>query len=88
MLGCCSSGVRPIPSAGAGLRVANGSTPGANSIRPVKKEAIPIITAVAQGTSSRSLLRVTYRAAPAAIESTQAQSSSEPSWLDHIAASL
>ncbi len=58
MLGCCSSGLRPIPSAGTGLSVANGLTSGANSIRPVKKAATPIITAVAQGTISRSLLRV------------------------------
>ena len=60
MLGCWSSGLRPMPSAGVGPGVdANGLTSGANSIRPVKKAAIPIITAVAQGTTSRSLLRVT-----------------------------
>ncbi len=58
MLGCWSSGLRPIPSAGAGLSVAKGLTPPANSIRPVKKAATPAITAVAQGTSSRSLSRV------------------------------
>ncbi len=58
MLGCCSSGVSPIPSAGTGLSVAKGSTSGANSIRPVKKAATPIIIAVAQGTISRSLARV------------------------------
>jgi hypothetical protein len=54
----------------------------------VKKAATPIITAVAQGTRSRSRWRVAYSAAAAAIESTQAQSSSDPSWLDHIAAIL
>ncbi len=58
MLGCCSSGFSPMPSLGAGLSVAKGLTSGANSIRPVKKAATPIITAVAQGTISRSLLRV------------------------------
>ncbi len=58
MLGCWSSGLRPAPSAGAGLRVANGSTPGPKTIRPVKKAPTPIITAVAQGTTSRSLFRV------------------------------
>ena len=58
MLGCCSSGLRPMPSAGTGLRVAKGSTSGANSIRPTKKAATPIITAVAQGTISLSLARV------------------------------
>ncbi len=47
MLGCCSSGLRPIPSAGAGLSFANGLTPPANSIRPVKKPEMPAITAVA-----------------------------------------
>ena len=47
MLGCWSSGLRPIPSAGAGLSVAKGLTPPANSIRPVKKAATPAITAVA-----------------------------------------
>ena len=47
MLGCCSSGLRPIPSSGAGLSLANGLTPPANSIRPVKKAAMPAITAVA-----------------------------------------
>ena len=88
MLGCCSSGLRPTPSAGTGLSVAKGSTSGANSIRPMKKAPMPIITAVAQGTTSRSLFRVANRAALEASESTQAQSSSEPSWLDHIAASL
>ena len=67
---------------------AKGLTSGANSISPVKKAAMPIITAVAQGTISRSLLRVASSDRLATIESTQAQSSSEPSWLDHIAASL
>ena len=86
MLGWRSSGFRPTPSAGTGLRRANGFA--SNSIRPVKKAPRPISTAVAQGTSSRSLLRVANRTADEAIESTQAQSSSEPSWLDHIAASL
>ena len=47
MLGCCSSGLRPIPSAGAGLSEANGLTPPANSIRPVKKLVTPASTAVA-----------------------------------------
>ncbi len=47
MLGCCSSGLRPMPSAGTGLSLAKGLTPPANSIRPVKKLAIPAITAVA-----------------------------------------
>ena len=54
----------------------------------MKKEAIPAITAVAQGTSSRSLSRVAWSASEATIERTQAHSSSEPSWLDHIAAIL
>jgi hypothetical protein len=47
MLGCWSSGLRPMPSAGAGSSVANGLTPPANSISPVKKAATPAITAVA-----------------------------------------
>ena len=54
----------------------------------MKKLATPASTAVAQGTISRSLPRVAQSASEEAIESTQAQSSSEPSWLDHIAASL
>ena len=59
MLGCCSSGLRPMPSAGVGPGLAaKGLTSGANSIRPVKKAATPIITAVAQGTISLSLARV------------------------------
>ena len=58
MLGCWSSGLRPTPSAGAGSSVAKGLTPPAKSIRPVKNEATAAITAVAQGTSSRSLSRV------------------------------
>ena len=54
----------------------------------MKKTASPPSTAVAHGTTSRWRLRVTNRTAEAAIESTQAQSSSEPAWLDHIAVSL
>ena len=88
MLGCWSSGFSPTPSTGTGLTVEKGLTPPAKSIRPVKKAAIPAITAVAYGTISRSLPRVAKSAAEAAIERTQAQSRSEPSWLDHIAASL
>ena len=34
MLGCCSSGLRPMPSAGAGLSVANGSTSGREQHQP------------------------------------------------------
>ncbi len=55
MLGCWSSGFSPIPSCGAGFSVRNGLTSEANSISPMKKVAIAIITAVAQGTISRSL---------------------------------
>ena len=51
----------------------------------MKKVPRPISTAVAHGASSRCLLRVANRTADEASESTQAQSSSEPSWLDHIA---
>ena len=54
----------------------------------MKKAPIPISTAVAQGTISRCLRRVRKRTALEASDSTQAQSSSEPSWLDHIAVSL
>ena len=57
MLGCWSSGFSPIPSFGVAI-VLNGLTSGANSISPMKKEPIAIITAVAQGTMSRSLWRV------------------------------
>ena len=58
MLGCWSSGFSPIPSFGAGFSTWNGLTSGANSISPMKKAPIVIITAVAQGTISRSLWRV------------------------------
>ena len=58
------------------------------SIRQVKKSPSPASTAVAHGTTSRWRLRVRKRTPLAAIESTQAQSSSEPPWLDHIAVSL
>ena len=75
-----------MPSAGAGSRRSNGLAP--NSISPVKKSPSPASTAVAQGTTSRWRLRVRYRTPLEAIESTHAQSSSEPPWLDHIAVSL
>ena len=54
----------------------------------MKKSAIPASTAVAQGTTSRWRLRVISSTALAAIDSTQAQRSSEPAWLPHIAVSL
>ena len=47
MLGCWSSGFSPSPSIGTGLTVENGLTPPAKSISPVKKAAMPAITAVA-----------------------------------------
>jgi hypothetical protein len=57
-------------------------------ISPTKKAPRPARIAVAQGTISRWRLRVMKRTALEASESTQAQSRSEPSWLDHIAVSL
>jgi hypothetical protein len=54
----------------------------------VKNSAIPASTAVAQGTTSRWRFRVIRSTALAAIDSTQAHSSSEPAWLPHIAVSL
>ena len=45
MLGWRSSGVRPAPSAGAGLSAWKGLA--ANSISPMKKTPSPISTAVA-----------------------------------------
>ena len=86
MYGLRSSGVSPAPSAGAGDSSEKGGA--ANSIRPMKNEPIPISTAVAHGTSSRWRRRVRYSTALAARDRTHAQSSSEPSWLDHIAVSL
>ena len=50
--------------------------------------ATPASTAVAQGTTSRWRLRVMKRTAEEAIESTNAQSSSEPAWLPQSAVSL
>ncbi len=87
------SGVSPTPSAGAGSSRVNGneSAPGEripNSISPVKKTASPPSTAVAHGTSSRRRLRVASRTPEVASDSTQAQSRSEPAWLDHIAVIL
>ena len=81
-----SSGSRPTPSGGAGLRRANGFA--STSISPVKKAPNPMSTAVAHGASSRCLLRVANSTADEVSERTQAQSRSEPSWLDHIAVSL
>ena len=75
-----------MPSAGAGSRRSKGLAP--NSISTVKKSPSPASTAVAHGTTSRWRWRVRYRTPLEAIESTQAQSSSEPPWLDHIAVSL
>ena len=81
-----SSGSRPTPSGGTGLSRANGLA--SISISPVKKTPRPIRTAVAQGAISRCLLRVANSTADDVSESTHAQRSSEPSWLDHIAVSL
>ena len=69
----------------------NESAPGEripNSISPVKNTASPPRIAVAHGTSSRRRLRVANSTPDVASESTQAQSSSEPAWLDHIAVIL
>ena len=66
----------------------NGRASGAKSISPAKKAPSSIRTAVAQGTISRWRLRVANRTALEAIDSTQAQSSIEPAWLDHIAVNL
>ena len=86
--GCWSSGFRPVPSTGTCDRVANGLTSPPKSISPVKKTPMPSMIEVAHGTMSRSLWRVTTRATVETIESTQAQSSREPSWLDHMAVNL
>src|SRR6266511_3889327 len=75
-----------MPSGGTGLRRANGLAP--NSIRPVKNAPSPINTAVAQGAISRCLPRVAKSTAEEVSDSTHAHSSSDPSWLDHIAVSL
>src|SRR5918999_1258174 len=74
--GCRRSGLSPAPSSGAGSSRANGLGP--NSISPQKKAASPASTAVAHGTSSRCLVRVRKSTIDEAIESTQAQRSSEP----------
>ncbi len=54
----------------------------------MKKTPRPISTAVAQGAISRYLRLVANRTADEVSDSTHAHSSSEPSWLDHIAVSL
>ena len=54
----------------------------------MKNAASPPSTAVAHGTSSRWRRRVRKSTADEAIDSTQAQSSSEPAWLDHSAVIL
>jgi hypothetical protein len=54
----------------------------------MKKEPIAASTAVAHGTISRWRRRVMKSTALETSESTHAQSSSDPSWLDHIAVSL
>ena len=76
----------PTPSGGTGLRRANGLA--SASISPVKKTPRPISTAVAQGAISRCRRRVANSTADEVSDSTQAQSKSEPSWLDHMAVSL
>jgi len=86
MYGLRSSGVSPAPSTGAGSRWANGWA--FQIISPMKKEPSAARMAVAQGTISRWRRRVMKRTPLEASESTQPQSSSEPSWLDHIAVSL
>ena len=81
-----SSGVSPTPSAGAGSRRSNGLAP--KSISPQKNAPSPIRTAVAHGTISRWRSRVAKSTTEEAIDRTQAQSRSDPSWLDHIAVNL
>ena len=54
----------------------------------MKKTPRPISTAVAQGAISRCRRRVANSTAEEVSDSTQAQSRSEPSWLDHMAVSL
>jgi hypothetical protein len=67
--------------------VLNGFSP--KIIISERKNAVtPASTAVAQGTMSRIRRRVTNRTTLEYTESSSAQSSSEPSWLDHIAVSL
>ncbi len=54
----------------------------------MKNAPRPISTAVAQGAISRCLFRVANSTAEEVSDRTQAHSSRDPSWLDHIAVSL
>ena len=81
-----SSGFRPAPSAGGLASVVNGFSHPTISSR--KKAAITPSTAVAQGAMSRSERRVRNSTALEKIDISSAHSSSEPSWVAHIAVTL
>ncbi len=82
--GLRSSGSSPTPLSGAGAVVANGVAK--NTSNDVKNVPKPSSTATAYGTTSRRRLRVRKTARLDQIESSQTQSSSEPSCEPHIAA--
>ena len=83
MLGCRSSGFRPVPSAGGAASTVNGDSRKTSS--PVKKAPKPSSTAVAYGATSRRLRRVANRIALLHSDSSSTHSSSDPSCEDQTA---
>src|SRR4051794_7549205 len=81
-----SSGLRPVPSAGATALVTNGDA--ANTSSPAKNEPKPASTAVATGVTSCIRLRVKNSTRLDHSASSQTHSSSEPSCEDQTAAIL
>jgi hypothetical protein len=83
MLGCRSSGLRPMPSLGAGEASWNGDS--RNTSSAAKNVAKPSSTAVAYGAISRSRRRVRKRIKLDQRLRSSSHSSSEPSCEDHTA---
>src|SRR6476646_8695138 len=83
--GCRSSGLSPLPSAGA-TPTSNGDT--ANTSSAAKNVAKPASTAVATGVTSRIRFLVRNSTAVDHSASSHTQSSSDPSCEDHTAAAL
>ena len=79
-----SSGSSPAPCTGAGELVTNGFAK--NVLRVRKKPTSTNSVACAHGTTSRILRRVRNRARLAHPENNVTHSSSDPCWVDQIAA--
>ena len=88
MLGCWSSGLSPTPSAGAGLSRREGVDAAGEQHQPGEEGGDPHHHRGRVGDQLAQLVAGRKEGDEETIESTQAQSSSEPSWLDHIAAIL